>query len=115
MQKLLSAKQYSFINSRSTTTQFLTSLSKCIDTIVAERVVDTIYSNFAKPFDSVLHQRFLGKFRREDGKILKSIKALLSNRCQIVKVNGIKLDPATVLNAILQGSVLGPILFCAYI
>ena len=43
------------------------------------------------------------------------MKAFLSNHGQIVIVNGMKSDPATVLSEILQGSILGPILFGIYI
>ena len=45
---LLSSKQYGFINGISTTTQLLSYLNKCIDTIVSGGVVDTIYFNTAK-------------------------------------------------------------------
>ena len=43
------------------------------------------------------------------------MKAFLSNHRQIVIVNGMKSDLATVLSEIPQGSVLGPILFGIYI
>ena len=49
-ENLLSSKQYGFINGRSTTTQLLSYLDKCIDTIVSGGVVDTIYFDFAKSF-----------------------------------------------------------------
>ena len=57
---LLSLKQYGFLSGRSTTTQLLHYLDKCVDTIVTG-VVDTIYFDFAKAFDTVPHRRLLGK------------------------------------------------------
>ena len=48
------SKQYGFINGRSTTTQLLSYLDKCIDTIVSGWVADSIYFEFAKSFNSVL-------------------------------------------------------------
>ena len=54
-----------------------------------------MYFDFDKVFDSVPHQRLLNKV---SGKILKSIKGLLSNRRQIVKIKGMKLDLTTVLS-----------------
>ena len=116
-ENLLSSKQYGFINRRSTTTQLLSYLDKCIDTIVPGGVVDTIYFDFVKAFDSVLHERLLGKLKSYsiNGKVLGWIKAFLSNRRQIVYVNGMKSDPATVLSEIPQVSVLGPTLFVIYI
>ena len=76
-ENLLSSKQYGFINGRSTTTQLLSYLDKCIDTIVSGRVVDTIYFDFAKSFDSVPHERLLGKHKSYgiNGKVLEWIKA----------------------------------------
>ena len=95
----------------------LSYLDKCIDTIVSGGVVDTIYFDFAKVFDSVPHERLLGKLKSYgiNGKVLEWIKAFLSNCRQRVNVIGMKSDPATVLSGIPQGSVLGPILFVIYV
>ena len=114
---LLSSKQYGFTNGRSTTTQLLSYLDKRIDTIVSGGVVDTIYFDFAKAFDSVPHKRQLGKLKSYgiNGKVLEWIKAFLGNRRQIVNVNGMNSNPATVSSGIPQGSVLGPILSVTYI
>ena len=62
-ENLLSSKQYGFLNGRSTTIQLLSYLDKYIDTIVYGGVVDTICFNFAKAFDSVPHERLLGKLK----------------------------------------------------
>ena len=73
VENLLSSKQYGFINGRSTTTQLLSYLDKCIDTIVSGGVVDTIYFDFAKAFDSVPQKRLLGKLKSYgiNGKVLE--------------------------------------------
>ena len=116
-ENLLSSKQYGFINGRPTTSQLLSYLDKCMDTIASGAVVDTISFDFAKAFDSVPHERLLGKLKSYgiSGQVLEWMKAFLSNHRQIVIVNGMKSDPATVLSEIPQGSVLGPILFGMYI
>ena len=112
-ENLLSLKQYGFINGISTTTQLLSYLNKCIDTIVSGGVLGTVYFDFAKAFQSVPHERLLGKLKSYsfNGKVLEWIKTFLSNGCQVVNVNRMKSDPATILSVISHGSNLGPIPF----
>ena len=114
--RLLSSKQYGFINGRSTTTQLLYYLDHCIKSVVDGGVVGTIYLDFAKAFDTVPHRRLLGKLSAYgiQGNILNWIKDLCV-RSQIVKVNGEQSVPAAVISGIPQGTVLGPLLFVIYI
>ena len=78
---------------------------------------DTTYFDFAWVFDNIRYQRLIHKLKSCGiiGKILKWNEAFLSNRRQIVKCNEVKLDLATALSGIPQGSVLGQILFVIYI
>ena len=114
-ENLLLLKQHGFLNGRSIATQILSYLDRCIDTIVSGGVVDKIYFNFAKAFDSVPKARLLGKLKSYgiNGKVLDRIKAFLSH--QIVNFNGMKSDQATVSNGIPQSSVLEHILFVKYV
>ena len=75
-----------------------------------------ILLNFSKAFDKVAHEKILLKLhhygiRRETHKI----KDFLDNRKQAAVINGINSDKISISCGVLQGSVLGPILFLAYI
>ena len=72
----------------------------CIEVIVNGGVVDSIYLDFAKAFDSVHHKRLMMKTESYgiQGDIRKWIEAFLSGRTQIVKVNGAESNVAPVLS-----------------
>ena len=114
---LLSPKQHGFICGRSTVTQLLCYLDKCVKAIVEGNVVDTVYLDFMKAFDTVPHMRLVGKLKAYgiEGNIAKWITEYLNNRSQVVVVNGEKSLPADVISGIPQGTVLGPLLFVVYI
>ena len=77
-------------------------------------VVDTVYFDFMKAFDTVPRMRL--KAYGVEGTIAKWITEYLSNRSQVVVVNGEKSIPADVISGIIpQGAVLGPLLFVIYI
>ena len=60
---LLSKKQYGFISGRSTVTQLLMYIDECAEIIAKGGIVDIIYFNFSKVFDTVPHQRLSVKMK----------------------------------------------------
>ena len=114
---LLTKKQYGFISGRSTITQLLHYLDKCVDIVSCGNVVDSIYLDFQKAFDTVPHRRLIGKLEAYGirGPVLEWIKDYLTKRSQVVVVNGVKSNTASVISGIPQGTVLGPLLFVVYI
>ena len=116
-ENLLSSKQYGFISGRSTTLQLLNYIDKCVKTIAEGGVIDIIYFDFAKAFDSVPHRRLISKLESFgiSGRVLNWTKNYLNERQQTVSVNGEKSDPVEVLSGMPQGTVLGPLLFVLYI
>ena len=81
------------------------------------KVVDSIYLDFQKAFDTVPHCRLMKKLQAYgiSGPVLDWISEYLNSRTQVVVVNGEKSFEAPVISGIPQGTVLGPLLFMVYI
>ena len=79
--------------------------------------VDVFFYDIAKAFDKVEHRRLLAKVKSVgiEGDLLEWIAQWLTGRKQRVVVEGEYLEWMDVLSSVVQGSVLGPLLFVIFI
>ena len=79
--------------------------------------VDILYFDFVKEFDSVLHNRLISKMQGcgISGKLLAWVRNSLVGRKQKVVLNNQGSGWSSVISGVLQGSVLGSILFNIYV
>ena len=93
---------------------FLEELTKWVD---EGSPADVMYMDFQKAFDKVPHQRLILKLKAHGmgNSIINWIEQWLTDRRQRVVVEGEVSSWKSVLSRVLQGSVLGPILFLVYI
>ena len=114
---ILTDSQHGFRRRRSCETQLLTLVEELMSGLDRGKQHDLAVLDFSKAFDRVPHARLLKKLDHYGvrGGTHSWIKAFLSNRTQQVVVDGATSDPEAVISGVPQGSVLGPILFLAFI
>ena len=115
--RILTDHQHGFRAKRSCETQLLTTIQKIARDMTKKGQVDVILLDFAKAFDKVPHQRLLHKlhFYGVRQSTLRWIESFLSKRKQSVLLDGTRSSEADVLSGVPQGTVLGPLLFLAFI
>ena len=114
---LLSDKQHGFRSNRSCLTQMLDHFDDILEGFTQAKDTDSIYLDFAKAFDKVDLELLLLKLKKYGfhEKLLTWIHSFLSERNQVVVLNGIHSYIAKVVSGVPQGSVLGPLFFILFI
>ena len=109
--------QHGFREKRSYETQLVMLVDEIAKNMQMGKQNDMILLDFSKASDKVAHEKLTSKlhFYGIRGKTLSWVKDLFESRSQAVVLNGIKSDKIAVSSGVPQGSVLGPILFLAYI
>ena len=102
-----------FRKGRSCLTQLLAHYDTIIKNFNTGHETDVIYLDFSKAFDKVDHSLLLRKlqFYGIKGRFYDWIKDFLTNRKQIVTVDGQHSEPEDVTSGVPQVTVLGPLLF----
>jgi len=79
--------------------------------------VDVVLLDFSKAFDTVPHRRLIAKLKAYgfDGLVIKWIEAFLKDRKQRVVQDEIVSEWVSILSSVIQGSVIGPLLFVLFI
>ena len=115
--KLLSNSQHGFRSGRSPQTNLIEYLNNTTKWLDEGKSFDVLYLDFSKAFDVVSHGRLMVKLRMFgiDGKLLRWLEDWLKGRKQRVRVEGRYSDWEEVLSSVVQGSVLGGILFDLFI
>uniref|UniRef100_A0A131YS31 Tick transposon n=1 Tax=Rhipicephalus appendiculatus TaxID=34631 RepID=A0A131YS31_RHIAP len=114
---LLYPCQHGFRTGLSTVTQLIETIHDFAAAVDISQQVDVVCVDFAKAFDKVSRVQLIFKLRNAgiNELVVKWIEAYLTNRTQVVNLDGHLSDPLAVLSGVPQGSVLGPLLFLLYI
>lgn len=114
---VIANEQYGFQKGKSVENALLDIKEKLITNIENHSYTLGIFLDFKKAFDSVKHDILFNKLELYGirGIALDLVKSYLLNRRQFVTINNFKSTSEIIRYGVPQGSILGPLLFLAYI
>ena len=114
---ILSDLEHGFRKKRSCETQLILTANNIANGLKGCKQIDAILLDFSKAFGKVSHTHILYKLKFYDihDNTLSWITDFLNNHTQKVVVGGKESIQADVTSGVLQGTVLGPLLFLAYV
>ena len=115
--KLISPQQHGFLARRSTVSNLLESINDWTVAINNKNSVMIAYIDYAKAFDSVSHKKLTIKLQAYGiaGDLLNWINYYLSDRYQCTRIGQCCSKFTKIVSGVVQGSVIGPLLFTLYI
>ena len=114
---IISPNQHGFLKSRSCMTCHLDFFNYVTSSRDKQQLVLVIYFDISKAFDRVDHLLLINKLHTLGIRdpLLGWLKSFLNNRSQIVKLESANSNPSPITSGVVQGSVLGPLLFTLYV
>ena len=109
--------QHGFRSNHSCVSQLIAFIEDVSYALDHQKQVDIILIDFSKAFDTVPHQRLLSKLKYYGitGEAYNWIQIWLTQRTQLIVLDGECSDLAPVLSEVPQGTALGPLMFLLYI
>ena len=109
--------QFGFRENHSTDMALICLMEKLAKALDSNEIVIGLFLDLSKAFDTVNHEILLDKlnFYGIRGIALEWFRSYLSNRSQYVSYNSTNSNYKIIICGVLQGSILGPLLFLLYV